>query len=224
MRRLSLLCPAVCAAIALAAMPQAAVAGQTVYVSDPGSNQVALFDTDSGGRLLPKTPSSINVGNGPVGVAITPNGRWGYIPSINDATVYQFGVGGDGLLSPLTPPGASAGVAPGVAATTPDGNSLYSVNQGGGDISQYSVGADGLLTPKSPPSVATNGGSVASLGQSGRTQRLRSGSNRQRGSPVRHRRGRCAQPEVDARASPRGPRLWGPASVPTARVSMSPTS
>ncbi len=105
------------------------------------------------------------MGNQPIGVAVSPDGRSLYVADDSGVgRVYQFDVDAGGGLSPKSPPSVAARNSPIGVAVTPDGQSLYAVNNNytgvpgsRGIVSQYDVGARGALTPKSPPTVAAGG-------------------------------------------------------------------
>jgi YVTN family beta-propeller protein len=142
-------------AVALAAVAPAHAA-TFVYVTSPRSAEVFQYGLDSEGALSPLSQPTVAAGNFPLGVAVSPNGRWTYVAS--SAGVGQFDLGRDGLLAPMTPSTVPVtapcclGVLPGALAVSPDHGSVYVVNTGG-SLSQYDVGDDGALSPKNPASI-----------------------------------------------------------------------
>jgi YVTN family beta-propeller protein len=142
-------------AVALTAVAPAHAA-TFVYVTSPRSAEVFQYGLDSEGALSPLSQPTVAAGNTPLGVAVSPNGRWTYVTS--GAGVGQFDLGRDGLLAPMTTPTvpvtAPSGlpVTPVGLAVSPDHSSVYVVNAFG-SIAQYDVGDDGGLSPKNPASI-----------------------------------------------------------------------
>ena len=137
--------------------------GKSVYVTNfsntPGASTVSQFDVGPSGRLTAKSPATVAAGNGPEGLAISPDGKTVYVTSIDDNTVSQYDVGAGGALTPKTPATVAAGDSPFQVAVSPDGKSVYVTDRAifGGTVSQYNVGAGGALTPKTPATVAAGG-------------------------------------------------------------------
>jgi DNA-binding beta-propeller fold protein YncE len=104
---------------------------QSVYVTnfndgsaDVGEN-VSQYDVGPGGELTPKSPPSVAAGNGPFGVAVSPDGRSVYIansgndPSDYPHAVSQYDVGPGGELQPKSPPTVATGFNPRGVAVSP---------------------------------------------------------------------------------------------------------
>jgi 6-phosphogluconolactonase (cycloisomerase 2 family) len=155
--------------VALAALwaPVGASAAPSVYVASlltNGAGGVFQYDAGLDGSLMGKTPVAVSAGNGPFGIAISPDGRSAYV--VNSGTngpggVSQYDVGADGSLTPKATATVEAGNAPRGIAVSPDGRSVYVVNgatNGVGGVSQYDVGLDGTLTPKLTATVAAGSG------------------------------------------------------------------
>ena len=70
------------AAMALALGIWPAEAAPFAYVTDNGSNSVSVIDTATNTVM-----ATVPVGNNPVGVAITPDGRYAYVANANSGTV-----------------------------------------------------------------------------------------------------------------------------------------
>jgi DNA-binding beta-propeller fold protein YncE len=143
--------------------------GRSVYVTDCfvtprvlGSS-VAQYDVGVGGALVPKAPAAAQSGSGPVGIAVSPDGKSVYVANLADNSVSQYDVGAGGALTPKFPAAVAAGTGPIGVVASPDGKSLYVTNGGDGTVSQYDVGPTGALTPKRPASVAagTNPAAIA---------------------------------------------------------------
>jgi DNA-binding beta-propeller fold protein YncE len=125
---------------------------------DPGS--VAQYDVGPGGALSPKSPATVEAGNGANSLAVSPDGQNVYVAS-NDGSigesgyVSQYDVGPGGELSPKSPAKVAAGVRAKSVTVSPDGESVYVINKYEGSISQYDVGAGGALSPGTKTSIVT---------------------------------------------------------------------
>ncbi len=97
--------------------------GSFVLVPNQKSNTVALILTETNAV----SPTAITVGQGPTGVAFTPDGTRAYVTNRDDGNVSVIDIGGSGVSTiPL------AGAAPSVptsVAVTPDGKSVYVVDE-----------------------------------------------------------------------------------------------
>ena len=111
-----------------------------------GSGSVGRFDTGTNNHT-----TTLTVGNGPAGIAITPNGGFIYVSNTGDNTVSvipntppNFGGGGFPTAYPTVslPPGSS----PGSMAITPDGKFGYVVNRGTGTVSAISTATNTVAT------------------------------------------------------------------------------
>ena len=138
--------------------------GKSVYVvnflvfSDGSDGStISQFDVGTGGKLLPKSPPTVpSSGRGPIGIAVSPDGRSVYVanfavfPTGPGGTVSQYDVGPDGALSPKSPATVDGPGNPREVAVNPDGKSVYVTTTGLGGVLQYDVGAGGALQAKSP--------------------------------------------------------------------------
>jgi DNA-binding beta-propeller fold protein YncE len=140
--------------IAIAVNPD----GNSVYVTNAGSGvssgTVSQYDVGAGGALSPKSPATVPAGDGPVGIAVSPDGHSVYVPNNDSTDVSQYTVGAGGALSPKSPATVPAGLFPsGGVAVSPDGNQVF-VALNGGAVAQYAVGTGGALSPENPATVA----------------------------------------------------------------------
>lgn len=120
------------------------------------------IDASSGG-LSPKTPATVATGSGPLGIAVSPDGRSAYVTNyfFSDNSVSQYDIDPViGALSPKTRATVAAGVHPFGVAVTPDGKSAYVTNSPvvlsppDDTVSQYDIDAlSGALSPKTPATV-----------------------------------------------------------------------
>jgi DNA-binding beta-propeller fold protein YncE len=154
MRHLLLGAASVVGLLVAAAPAQAA----SVYVTNINGNNVSQYAV-SGGKLFPRSPGKVPAGNGPWGVAVSPNGKNVYVTNINGNDVSQYTVTGGKLFQKI-PARVPAGSRPRGIAVSPDGHSVYVANSGscgfdssGGNVSQYTVGSGGKLSPKTPARV-----------------------------------------------------------------------
>ena len=103
--------------------------GGSVYVTNydvtfPGSNSVSQYDVETGGALQPKDPPTVEAGFGPIGVAVSPDGRSVYVANETSDNVSQYSAGPGGALQPKNPATVAAGnaafgIAVGPAARLP---------------------------------------------------------------------------------------------------------
>ena len=132
--------------------------GGSVYVTNIGyrgaSNSVLQYDVGAGGTLQPKSPATVAAGDGPNGVAVSPDGGSAYVTDFYDDTVSQYDVGAGGALQPKSPATVAAGDGPRGVVVRPGGASVYVTNVFGDTVSQYDVGAGGALQAKGPATVA----------------------------------------------------------------------
>ncbi|HEX3737350.1 MAG TPA: beta-propeller fold lactonase family protein [Solirubrobacterales bacterium] len=145
--------------------------GGLLYTGDSygykGLMHVSAFSVGSDGALTPVSGSPFSAGDGPVGLAVTPDGGYLYVANYNSEYVSAFSISPDGTPTPVPGSPFSIGVE-GVAETwgngvavTPDGDHLY-VSGGPHYLWEFSIGAEGALTPVpgSPLTIGNDPGSV----------------------------------------------------------------
>src|SRR6185295_13642097 len=123
--------------------------GKSAYVTNVNSDTVSQYTIDpSTGTLSPKTPATVATGDGPVGVAATPDSTSAYVVDQGTAvpgsgrTVSQYTIDAStGALSPKTPATVGAGSGPAYVAVTPDARSAYVTNVASNNVSQYTIDA-----------------------------------------------------------------------------------
>ncbi len=86
--------------VALAALPSAAAA-RGAFVTNFGSDNVSAFEFGAGGALSALAGSPYTAGDGPEGVAVSPDGRHLYTTNFFSDDVSGFAIGADGALSAL---------------------------------------------------------------------------------------------------------------------------
>jgi hypothetical protein len=140
--------------------------GDSLYVDHFGMNgagtQVSQFDVTPTGTLAPKSPATINAGQGPGQPVLTPDGSNAYVPLAGTggspgSSVAQFDVSAGGLLAFKSPPTVASGQEPETAGVDGPGTSAYVGNIADLTVSQYSVGSGGGLSPKAEAPVFNNG-------------------------------------------------------------------
>lgn len=125
--------------------------GKNAYVANSTDNPgvdndgtISQYDIAADGTLTPKDPATVAAGDGPLWIAISPNGAHAYVVNYADDNVSQYSI--------------DAGDIPQGIAISPNGQNVYVVNTTNGatagSISQYNVGADGTLSPKTPATVS----------------------------------------------------------------------
>lgn len=119
-----------------------------VYIANAGGNNISAFANDSTGALTQIAGSPFNSPGQPFGIAVTPNSKFLYVSSFQNAVVSGFAINPNtGALTPLNcPTQAGTGAQPLKIAVTPSGAFLYTANQSG-SVSGFSVDATtGCLT------------------------------------------------------------------------------
>jgi 6-phosphogluconolactonase len=119
-----------------------------VYTANAGGNNISGFLNDATGALTPVSGSPFPSPGQPFGIAATPDNKFLYVSSFQNAVVSVFSISPTtGNLTPLACiPTATTGVQPLKIAITPSGGFLYTSNQGG-SVSGFSINATtGCLT------------------------------------------------------------------------------
>ena len=141
-------------------------AGKFLFVAVPGTLAVpnsgsALVFSVSGTTLtlVAQSPSLV-FGNQPSGVAVTPDGKYLYVPNQSDGTVSAYSVDGSGVLTQLGNSPYTVGTTPSAAFVTADGNFLYVANEGSNNISAFTV------CDNATPSCVTPDGTLTAVSSS----------------------------------------------------------
>ena len=119
-----------------------------IYTANTGGNSISAFSNDTSGALTPVAGSPFTFAGGPIGIASTPNGKFLYVSSFQNASVTPFSINATtGALTALTCPAATTGTQPLKIAITPAGTFLYTSDQQPGGVSEFSIDANtGCLT------------------------------------------------------------------------------
>jgi DNA-binding beta-propeller fold protein YncE len=139
--------------------------GKSAYVANSfdgaGDNDgtISQYDIAADGSLTPKDPATVPAGDGPLWIAVSPDGAHAYVVNFADDNVSQYSIDGTtGELTAKTPATVNAGDVPQGIAVSPNGQYVYVANTTSptiaGTISQYNVGADGSLSAMSTATVA----------------------------------------------------------------------
>jgi 6-phosphogluconolactonase (cycloisomerase 2 family) len=152
--------------ISLAVSPS----GKFLYAADdnfegtgtPGVSAFAINVVT--GALTEISGSPYSAGTEPVGVILTPSGKYLYVSDSLDDTVYVFAVDADGTLTSVPgSPYAAGGSYPLWMAVSPSGRFLYVPNANSDNISVYRISSiSGALTPISGSPFVGFGGQPAS--------------------------------------------------------------
>jgi 6-phosphogluconolactonase len=119
-----------------------------VYTANAGGNNISGFMNDGTGALTPVSGSPFSMAGQPWGIAATPNSKFLYVSSFQNAVVNGFTINpATGSLTSLTcGTTATTGLQPLKIAITPSGGFLYTANQSG-SVSGFSIDATtGCLT------------------------------------------------------------------------------
>lgn len=119
-----------------------------VYTANAGGNSISAFSNDSNGTLTQIAGSPINFPGNPWAIAATPNGKFLYVSSFQNATVTGFSINAtSGALTALSCAAGVTGTQPLNIAITPAGTFLYTSDQQPGGVSGFSIDAiTGCLT------------------------------------------------------------------------------
>lgn len=79
--------------------------GLFLYVTNTGTNEIAVFSINSGGQLLTRIIPNTSTGaaSAPVGITVDPSGRFLYVANSGTNEVAGFSIGTGGGLTPTTP-------------------------------------------------------------------------------------------------------------------------
>src|SRR5262245_41597558 len=118
---------AVGAATCALALPAVATAEPLVLFTtdDEPAAGLTVFQVAADGSLTPAPGSPHATGNGPHGVAVSPDGRFVFVVNLEDDTVSSYSIAADGSVTPINtvPTGSTPtnGNTPTDVAPTPDG-------------------------------------------------------------------------------------------------------
>jgi YVTN family beta-propeller protein len=107
-------------AMGLGMMARPAEAAPFAYVANSGSDIVSAIDTASNTVV-----ATVTVGNGPYGVAVTPDGKRGYVVNFFSNTVSVFATATNKVVATIA---FAVGSNPTGVAVTPDGKHAYVPN------------------------------------------------------------------------------------------------
>ncbi len=135
-------------------------AGQHLYVSDFGSNQILSYTIDPSGIPTENASGTAPSDIGPEGMTIDPTGKFLFSANYTAGTLSAFNIGGDGMLSSIAASrSVQAGTGANCVAMDPlHGVYLYSSNSLSNSMTgEELVPADGSLAPivGSPYSAST---------------------------------------------------------------------
>jgi DNA-binding beta-propeller fold protein YncE len=121
-------------------------ADRDLYVSNFGSDELSGFAIAASGSLTALPGFPVATGNGPGGVAMTPDGRRIYVANRLSSSISGFSVGAGGSLVPL-PGSPFLAAAPDDLAVSADGTRLYAVGALTANIYGFQIAPDGSLSP-----------------------------------------------------------------------------
>jgi 6-phosphogluconolactonase (cycloisomerase 2 family) len=135
--------------LAGALVPPAGASAAELYASNHSTNTVSPFAIGGNGSLTPLAcaGTNCNSGSGPVGLAVSPNGRFLYSADYGAASVSAFSIGVGGSLTAIACNDCTTGYQPFGVAVSPDGQFLYTSNVVSGTVSAFSITAGGSLNP-----------------------------------------------------------------------------
>jgi 6-phosphogluconolactonase (cycloisomerase 2 family) len=161
-------------------LPAASWAADDAFVvnSGTGISSVSAYTIGATGALTADgTPvtTGTTASSEPVDDAVSPNGRFLFVPNSTEGTVSTFSIASDGTLTQqgtAVISGTSDTSNPQDIAIAPDGQSLYIPNSTEGTVSTFSIASDGTLTQQGTGVVsgtgAASGAGAVAVSPSGR--------------------------------------------------------
>jgi YVTN family beta-propeller protein len=117
------------------ALPAAGIAAPFAYISGNSSNQVKVIDTAT--NIVTAT---VPVGNGPLGVAVTPNGAKVYVANGNSNNVSVINTATNTVVATI-----GVGALPWGVAVAPDGSRAYVANRLSASVSVINTATDTVI-------------------------------------------------------------------------------
>jgi DNA-binding beta-propeller fold protein YncE len=129
-------------------VPSAATASE-LYATNHGLNTITPFSIGANGAVGPTTcaGTSCATGQGPIGVAVSPNGRFVYAADYGANAISAFSIATSGSVAPIPCPGCATGVQPFGMAVSPGGRFVFTSNFQSATVSAFSIAANGSLAP-----------------------------------------------------------------------------
>jgi DNA-binding beta-propeller fold protein YncE len=112
--------------------------GNTIYVTEPGEGSGLVEKLQYNGEGF--TSTFIGVGNGPAGIAVTPDGGAVYVANLDGDSVTRIATSDD----TTTTIALSSGTSPDAVAITPDGSTVYVTGFYSGTVTPISTDADSV--------------------------------------------------------------------------------
>jgi 6-phosphogluconolactonase (cycloisomerase 2 family) len=117
----------------------------TTTVSNSGGTVTAYAIAGDGS--LTQVGSAVAAGSSANNaLAVTPDGKFLYVPGTGDAKIFAYQIQGNGSLTPLNPASVTAGQVPLDVEISPNGQFLYVSNEGDNSIWGFRINANGSLT------------------------------------------------------------------------------
>jgi 6-phosphogluconolactonase len=128
----------------------AAIAGNFLYASNCGSNNVSGFSINTATGTLTAVPGSPFPTGGTCGpggaVEVTPNNQFLYAANAGSNNISAFGIGSGGALTPVPGSPFATGGSPDGTKVSPDGKFL-AVALFSNQLAMFSIASNGALTP-----------------------------------------------------------------------------
>ncbi len=125
--------------------------GHYLYATNGGTNDVSAFSIGSNGVLtaIPGSPFTLGSGQGGPGFpALTPNGRYLYVPDTQGVVAFAVQTNGSLVPAPGSPYAIPGSLNAPAAGVTPAGNELLiGLGYGADSVAAYAIAASGALTP-----------------------------------------------------------------------------
>ena len=140
--------------------------GNSVYVTNYGSNTISMFSRNTGtGALTALSPATIATGTNPSGITISADGNSVYVTNYGSTNVSMYSRNtSTGALTALSPATIVAETNPNGINISADGTSVYVTNFGSTNVSLFSRNTStGALAALSPLSLGWTGGGCAGI-------------------------------------------------------------
>jgi 6-phosphogluconolactonase (cycloisomerase 2 family) len=125
---------------------------------DGSGTTINQYSIGSTGTLTPLSPATVVTGQGPVQIAVSPDGKNAYVANFAAPSVTEYSIASDGTLHLIGTLSSPSYNFPEGVAVSPDGSSVYIADPESDEIFEYNRASDGTLTPKSTATVPYNAG------------------------------------------------------------------
>ncbi|MCA8979358.1 MAG: beta-propeller fold lactonase family protein, partial [Planctomycetes bacterium] len=117
---------------------------RNLYVTNGGTDDVAMHSVAADGSLTALTPSA-PAGDMPAGITTDPRGRFAFVANFTSNTITRYTIEADGSLTEIVP-ATPCGPSPTCLTVDPSGRFLYLLASGNESLQVFTLAANGTLT------------------------------------------------------------------------------